>query len=135
MGLLLSIPGLGYLIAANLFTEGSDALAQRDYDALRAHSGAAPVTRQSGKSRQVVMRRGCSQRLRNAVYHLSRCSVLHDPHSKRHYAQLRAAGHKHGRALRGVADRLLAMLIAMLKAGQPYDAARRGNAAATAEAT
>jgi hypothetical protein len=27
VGLLLSIPGLGYLIAANLFTEGSDALA------------------------------------------------------------------------------------------------------------
>jgi hypothetical protein len=33
VGLLLSIPGLGYLIAANLFTEGSDALAQRDYAA------------------------------------------------------------------------------------------------------
>ena len=86
VGLLLSVPGLGYLIAANLFTEGSDALAQRDYNALRAHSGAAPVTRQSGKSRQVIMRRGCSERLRNAVYHLARCSVLHDPHSKRHYA-------------------------------------------------
>jgi transposase len=92
VGLLLSIPGLGCLIAANLFTEGSDALAQRDYDALRAHSGAAPVTRQSGKSKQVVMRRGCSERLRNAVYHLARCSVLHDPHSKRHYAQLRGVG-------------------------------------------
>ena len=135
VSLLLSIPGLGYLIAANLFTEGADALAQRDYAALRAHSGAAPVTRQSGKSKQVIMRRGCSERLRNAVYHLARCSVLHDPHSKRHYAQLRSVGHKHGRALRGVADRLLTMLIAMLKAGQPYDAMRRGNAAATAKAT
>ena len=135
VGLLLSIPGLGCLIAANLFTEGSDALAQRDYDALRAHSGAAPVTRQSGKSRQVVMRRGCSERLRNAVYHLARCSVLHDPYSKRHYAQLRGVGHKHGRALRGVADRLLTVLIAMLKTGQPYDATRRRNAAPTAKAT
>lgn len=135
VGLLLSIPGLGYLIAANLFTESSDALARRDYNALRAHSGAAPVTRQSGKSKQVVMRRGCSERLRNAVYHLARCSVLHDPHSKRHYTQLREVGHKHGRALRGVADRLLTMLIAMLKTGQAYDATRRGNAAATAGAT
>ena len=66
------------------------------------------------------MRRGCSERLRNAVYHLARGSVLHDPHSKRHYTQLRGVG----RALRGVADRLLTVLIAMLKTGQPYDATR-----------
>ena len=135
VGLLLSIPGLGNLIAANLFTEGTDALAQRDYDALRAHSGAAPVTRQSGKSKQVIMRRGCSERLRNAVYHLARCSVLHDPHSKHHYAELRGVGHRHGRALRGVADRLLTVLIAMLKNGQPYDANRRSHTTTPAEAT
>jgi len=35
------------------------------------------------------------------------------------------AGHGHGRALRGVADPLLAVLIAMLKSGQCYDANRR----------
>jgi transposase len=133
--ILLSIPGLGCLIAANLFTEASDSLAQRDYAALRAHSGVAPVTKQSGKSKQVVMRRSCSQRLRDAVYHLARCSVLHDAHSKRHYTHLRAVGHKHGRALRGAADRLLSMLVAMLKAGKPYDATRRSNAAASAPAT
>ena len=60
---------MGCLIGANLFTEGSDPLAQRDYYALRAHSGIAPVTKQSGKSKQIVMRRGCSERLRNAMYH------------------------------------------------------------------
>ena len=80
------------------------------------------------------MRRGCSERLRNALYHLARCSVLHDP-QQRHYAQLRGVGHKHGRALRGVADRLLTMLIAMLKTGKPYDATRRSHAATPAEAT
>lgn len=135
LGLLLSIAGRGCLLAAHLFTEGSDAIAPRDDDALRAPSGAAPGTRQSGKSKPVLMRRGCSERLRNAVYHLARCSVLHDPHSKRHYAQLRGVGHKHGRALRGVADRLLTVLIAMLKTGQPYDASRRSVAATPAEAT
>jgi para-nitrobenzyl esterase len=40
------------------------------------------VTRQSGKSKQAIMRRGCSERLRNAVYHLARCSVQHDPLGK-----------------------------------------------------
>jgi tetratricopeptide (TPR) repeat protein len=34
------------------------------------------------------------------MYHLARCSVQHDPLSKLHYARLRQAGHKHGRALR-----------------------------------
>jgi hypothetical protein len=36
---------------------GADPIAQRDYYALRAHSGIALVTRQSGKSKRVVMRR------------------------------------------------------------------------------
>jgi hypothetical protein len=129
VGLLLSIPGLGCLIAANLFTEGADPLAQRDYAALRAHSGIAPVTKQSGKTKQVIMRRGCSERLRNAMYHLARCSVQHDPISKSHYARLRHAGHGHGRALRGVADRLVAVLMSMLRSGQPYDAKRRDSSA------
>jgi hypothetical protein len=127
VGLLLSLPGVGCLIAANLFTEGSDPLAQRDYLAWRAHSGIAPVTKQSGKTKQIIMRRGCRERLRNAMYHWARCSVQHDPLSKVHYARLRQAGHKHGRALRGVADRLLAILIAMLKSGKPYEANRRQN--------
>ncbi len=66
---------------------------------------------------------GCGGRasLRNALYHWARTSVQHDCRSSEHYARLRAAGHSHGRALRGVADRLLTVLIAMLKAGQPYD--------------
>ena len=133
VGLLLSIPGLGYLIAANLFTEAADPIAQRDYHALRAHSGIAPVTKQSGKSKQVMMRRGCSERLRNAMYHWARCSVQHDPLSKAHYARLRQAGHNHARALRGVADRLLSILMGMLKNGQPYDEKRRHRSAHSAD--
>ena len=54
------------------------------------------------------------------------------PRSKQHYARLRQVGHDHGRALRGVADRLLAMLIAMLKSGQTYDPNRRSTANLTA---
>jgi hypothetical protein len=38
---------------------------------------------------------------------------------------LRAAGKSHGRALRGIADRLLKMLLAILASGVPYDPARR----------
>ena len=38
---------------------------------MRTLTGVAPVTKRSGKSRRVEMRRACSQRLRTAVYHCS----------------------------------------------------------------
>jgi len=42
--------------------------------------------------------------------------------------RLRARGHSHGRALRGVADRLLAVLCAMLRSGTLFDASLRHRA-------
>jgi transposase len=123
--LILSLPGVGRVVAATMLAEASQALGERDYHALRAYSGIAPVTRKSGKKCVISMRQGCNERLRNAIYHWSRVSIQHDVVSREHYRRLRSAGHQHGRALRGVSDRLLAVLVAMLKSGQPYEAARR----------
>ena len=39
-----------------------------------------------------------------------------------HYARLREAGHSQGRALRGVGDRLIHILMAALRTGIPYSA-------------
>lgn len=125
ISLLQSFPGIGRIIAGAFLAEASHPLEQRDYYAIRAHGGIAPVTRQSGKTKQVGMRYRCNTRLRNALYHWARTSVQHDSRSKQQYARLRATGSSHGRALRGVADRLLVVLIAMLKAGEPYDPTRR----------
>jgi transposase len=122
---LLSLPGVGGLVTANLLAEAASFLAERDYHGLRAYAGVAPVTRQSGKKAAVLMRYGCNLRLRNALYHWSRVSMQHDPRSREHYHQLRSRGHSHGRALRGLADRLLALLCAMLKSRTLYDASRR----------
>jgi transposase len=123
--LILSLPGVGRVVAATLLAEASQALGERDYHALRAYSGIAPVTRRSGKKCVISMRQGCNGRLRNAMYHWSRVSVQHDPISREHYQRLRSAGHNHGRALRSVTDRLLAVLIAMLRSGERYDCHRR----------
>jgi transposase len=123
--LILSLPGVGRVVAATMLAEASQALGERDYHALRAYSGIAPVTRRSGKKCVISMRQGCNERLRNAMYHWSRVRIQHDVVSREHYRRLRSAGHPHGRALRGVSDRLLAVLVAMLKSGQPYEAARR----------
>jgi transposase len=123
--LILSLPGVGRVIAATMLAEASQALRERDYHALRAYSGIAPVTRRSGKKCVISMRQGCNDRLRNAMYHWSRVSGQHDPVSREHYRRLRSAGHQHGRALRGVTDRLLAVLVAMLRSGERYDPQRR----------
>lgn len=104
---LLCLPGVGRQIAATMLSEASQAIADRDYHALRAYAGSAPITRQSGKKTVVLMRRGCNDRLRNALYHRSR--VL-DPRSKETCAQMRARGHSHpGAALhvRPLASRVL----------------------------
>src|SRR5262249_11000581 len=77
MALLRSIPGIGRIVTGALFAETAGPLAQRDYYAIRAQGGIAPVTRQSGKTKQVGMRYRCNARLRNALYHWARtaCSM------------------------------------------------------------
>jgi transposase len=123
--IVLSLPGIGPTVGATMLSEAAEPLRKRDYHALRCYAGTAPVTRQSGKRRTVAMRRGCNPRLRQALFYWSRASVRWDPHSSAHYATLREAGHGHARALRGVADRLLHLLIVMLRNGTLYDPERR----------
>lgn len=119
--ILLSLPGLGRKIAATMLSEASQAIAERDYHALRSYSGVAPITKQSGKKKIVLMRHSCNLRLRNALYHWSRNSIVWNPHSKKTYAQMRARGHSHGRALRGMADRWLKVLVSMLSTNTLYN--------------
>jgi transposase len=123
--ILLSLSGLGRKVAATMLSEASQAIAERDYHALRSYSGAAPITRQSGKKKIVQMRYGCNQRLRSALYHWSRKSILWDDKSKNAYAQLRARGKSHGCALRSMADHWLRVLISMLRYQTFYDVQRR----------
>ena len=111
---LSSMPGVGQTVLATLLAEAPQALARRDYKALRCLCGVAPVTRRSGKYKLVVRRLAAHPRLRDAVYHWTRTAVQHDAVSKAKYAALRARGHGHARALRSVADRLLAVACAML---------------------
>lgn len=119
-----SLPGVGRIVAATLLAEASQAITDRDYEALRSYAGVAPVTRQSGNKKTVVMRRACNKRLRNAVYHWSRVATMCDERSRNHYARLRARGHSHGRALRTLADRWLSALVAMLTTHERFDPAK-----------
>ena len=123
--ILRSWPGIGIRIAATMLAEAHDALEARDYHAFRTRAGLAPVTRASGKSRHVRMRYACHARLRTACFHWARTAMRADPHTRAAYDALRDRGHSHPRALRGVADRQVAVLMAMLRAGTRYDPTRR----------
>ena len=122
--MLRSLPGVGTGVAGVVLAEAAPAVLVGDYHALRTHGGTAPVTKQSGKQRFVVMRRACNPRLRAALFHWARVSIQHDPATHTYYAALRARGHSHARTLRSVADRWLRILSAMVTSGTTYDAAR-----------
>lgn len=128
--ILCSLPGVGQVVLATLLCEAPDALSQRDLAALRLLGGIAPVTKKSGtrpaRTRgrpkvSVTMRRACNHALMNAFYHWARKAVQIDPRFKKHYSVLRARGHYHARALRGVMDRVLAVAMAMLRDRTLYD--------------
>jgi transposase len=123
--ILRSVPGLGRGFVATVLSEAPRALAKRDYRALRGLAGIAPVTKQSGKTKLVTMRQACNRRLRVALHHSTTTYIQHDERARRQYAELRHHGHSHGRAIRGVADRLLALIIAMLQQQTTYDPERR----------
>jgi transposase len=123
--ILRSIPGLGRVFLATVLSEATRPLLDRDYHALRALAGAAPVTKQSGKTKIISMRRACNDRLRNAVLNSANTHVQKDPRAKQIYARLRGKGNTHARALRGVADRLLELMFVLLNSDQLYRLERR----------
>jgi transposase len=119
--ILRSWPGLGRIILATLLTEAAEPLRSRDYHALRALAGTAPVTRRSGKQCFVIRRHACNGRLQTAVYHWSRGAIQHDAVARRRYDALRRRGLGHARALRTVGDRLLYAMCTTLKRQTTYD--------------
>jgi len=123
--ILQSLPGVGRVVTATMLTEATGPLADRDYATLRTYTGAAPVTKRSGRRAFFVhMRYACKRRLRHALYHWSRTSIQKDMAARAYYDRLRGRGHSHARAPRSVGDRWLRILIAMLKTRTLYDPSR-----------
>jgi transposase len=125
VAIVLSLPGIGIRIASTMLAEAAQPLRSRDYHALRVLAGIAPVTKRSGKTCVVTMRYACDHRLQRAMYLWAQCALKKDALSRIHHADLRRRGHSNARALRGIADRLLAVLIATLKHDTLYDETRR----------
>jgi transposase len=123
--LMLSMPGFGTLVVAALIATVNGAITDRDLPRTRALTGQAPVTKRSGRSCVVSRRLACQPAAREAMFHAASCAAMIDPRFKHLYDDMRRRGHSRGRALRGVGDSMLRVLMAVLKTRTPYEPARQ----------
>jgi len=123
VNLLRSVPGLGPYALAVLLAEAAMLLKYRDYQALRALSGVAPVTKRSGKKHVVCQRYAVNRLLQKALFHWAHNASLRDPICRAKYQSLRARGKTRGHALRCVGDRLLNVTCSMLRSNTLFAAA------------
>lgn len=120
--LFTSIPGAGQALAPRLLTAfGSERERFANADEVAARSGIAPVTRQSGKSCQVIRRFACSNYLRQTFHEFAGSAMKWCPWSKAYYRMERSRGMKHNAALRKLAFRWIRILFRVWKNKTPYD--------------
>jgi transposase len=120
-----SLPGAGEKIAPRLLAElGADREVFNDPEALQCYAGAAPVTKQSGRSRYVVIRRACNMCLRATVHLWADRSRIKAPWADAYYQQKRRQGHGHASALRNLGMRWLNILWKMWMERTVYDGDR-----------
>ena len=121
---LLSLPGLDARLAARVLGELGDRRERFPTPAaLQCYAGTAPVTRASGRARQVVARGACNRFLRQALLRWAFCSLPRSAWARTFYDGQRAAGKGHFKALRALANRWLEILHHLLATGRRYDEA------------
>ncbi len=112
--LYLSLPGAGDLLAARMVGElGDNRDRYRDPAIAQCAAGTAPVTRASGTSRIVHIRRACIHPLRETMWHFAFCSIIHCAWAKAYYRRARARGKKHAEAVRILGNVWLRIIVAM----------------------
>lgn len=126
--LIVSLPGMGAALTAELLAEAGDLSRFPTADRLAAAAGLAPVLRQSGKARSIRRAAGGNKALKRVFYQSAFCALKADPASKAYYARKRAEGKRHHQALICLARRRVDVLHAILKTRQPYSADARAAA-------
>jgi len=120
-GIITSFPGLGLLTGARVLAEiGDDRSRFQDAKGLKAYAGAAPITRASGKTRSVTVRRVKNNRLNAAGYSWAFSALTASPGARAHYDRRRDDGDGHAAAQRNLFGRLLGCLHHCLLTGQDY---------------
>lgn len=109
------------MLASRLLAEfGDDPERFTNAAGRRAYAGTAPVTRASGKTHAVVLRRGGNRRLADTCRHWAYSAITVSPGARAHYDRRRAVGDRHEAALRNLADKLVGQLDHCLRHEAPY---------------
>jgi transposase len=117
----LSFPGLGPILAARVLAEiGDDPTRFADARGLKAYAGAAPITRASGKTLQIRLRRVKNDRLAAAGYLWSLCALNTSTGARTLYDHRRHTGDWNASALRRLNNKLLGCLHHCLHQREPY---------------
>jgi transposase len=113
------------LTAAVLLAEIGDQRARYPTsEALAGDAGQAAVAIESGKKKVASFRRACDHRLRDAFCTLADSTRHHNPWAHRLYADARARGHDHQRAIRTVGRAWTRVLWRCWQDHTPYDPTR-----------
>jgi transposase len=120
-----SFPGIGPIVAATLISEmGEDRSRYPAPGALLAETGLAPVTRASGRTRQVRFRYAANRRMRHAIDWWAFVATREDDWSRTVYDDARSRGHGKYRALRGLGARWTRVLWRCWTDHTTYDPSR-----------
>jgi transposase len=113
------------ICAATLLAEIGDCRRRHPHrDAIAADGGQAPVAVESGKRKNAKFRWACNKRLRNALGTLAFNSRRWNAWAADRYANARARGHSHRRALRTLGRAWSRIIWRCWQTRTPYDPAR-----------
>lgn len=97
---LLSLPGVGPLVAAKLLGEVGDPARFRSADAFAAFAGAAPIPASSGQVQRMRLNRGGNRQINRALFTIALVQAGHHPPAKALMARKRLEGKSGREALR-----------------------------------
>jgi transposase len=121
---LLTMPGVGALVAAKLVGEAGDIRRFRSADAFAALAGVAPIPASSGQTRHLRFNRGGNRQLNRALWTIALVQAAHHPPAKAYLARKRAEGKTGRDAIRALKRQLVRTVFRLLSEGaQPLAAA------------
>jgi len=120
-----SLPGAGAKLAPRLCTIFGENHSEYDSaDTVRQLGGVSPVTKDSGKKKEVFMRRACRKKWRNTLHLFAQLSKARCLWAKAYYRLCRDRGDNHATALRKLAYKWLAIIYRMWQTQSTYDEQR-----------
>ena len=119
---ITTIPGIGHRMGAMILAETGDFSRFESPDKLLAYAGLSPSTYQSGQLKNCYahMEKRGSRCLRYAIFNATKYVCLWDPTFAAYLAKKRAEGKHYNVAISHAAKKLVRLIFALEKSGQPY---------------